>query len=448
VSAHWPYTLWLTNHSCTRPLLINQPGHQILGKDINKTKDLEGGQKFRIQPTIEAIRKYISSERLATQSNTYEFSSVSADQIVTAIGVHEFSEMGSGWKSWLNFCSFGKLALIVSNRKAFRASNACFESANVTEIPLILSKERHEYFVQRRTHNTGRHTVRDWGKRVYKFFLDKIIEEAPVVSIMDDDACFIRELRPGDVLRQGRLVVRGQNLIQARKLKREAAVEWLWPGKLGIGYFGGMDFPYPVWSRMLQEFRLFVIESVIEKMPLALMNRTGIYYGNISADELFVDALYTIPTGIGDEYALLYNFAYNSPAWKDKFHWNLVPMNSHEAAIASTIHNTATWGANRYDCPARGNHFPAEYLLFPRNVGLYYDIRNRTLKSAKFMPCMLGVSAEGCISGTPDDNEAFRLYYDVASRNSTLLESLLEAPTWARDAVVEKIWNRCIYSNF
>ena len=50
------------------------------------------------------------------------------------------------------------------------------------------------------------------------------------------------------------------------------------------------------------------------------MNRTGIYYGNISADELFVDALYTIPTGIGDEYALLYNFAYNSPAWKDKFH--------------------------------------------------------------------------------------------------------------------------------
>mmetsp|Transcript_6899 Transcript_6899/g.7881 ORF Transcript_6899/g.7881 Transcript_6899/m.7881 type:complete len:209 (+) Transcript_6899:33-659(+) len=185
----------------------------------------------------------------------------------------------------------------------------------------------------------------------WKFDLHKR-SNSSIVGVIDDDACLLKTLLPRDILNpQGKIIVRAM----------KGADQWHQVNyKVGLGYVGNFmtDFPVFWWSEMMND-----MESWAEEKFPFLKERAKANGHNIMWN--FIKHLYTL--GVPSKFNVIFNWAYDSPKWHDKYEWRISPDNF---TMPGSLH-VHNYGG----CPDINDnfHFGIDQLLYPFNLQYYYQ---------------------------------------------------------------------------
>lgn len=198
----------------------------------------------------------------------------------------------------------GSIVFDIDDHSMAARQRACFDRIKKGyPVPIVYTRPRAEHV------NNNNYM----GKRLWKFFADSYVTR-PIVAFADDDSCFIRPLKPADIVHRNQVRVRGINTFAARR-KNDALTTFLW-NRSAVGGFM-TDFPAALWTAMLPDLRAFVTRRV--------------FGTNVSTSPYqFIRACTTLQAKCGnwDEFSLLYHFAAFDPNWSSRYDLQLAPFAS------------------------------------------------------------------------------------------------------------------------
>ena len=206
-----------------------------------------------------------------------------------------------------------------------------------------------------------------YAKNSWKFWLDEYANVAPVIAILDDDACLVDHIVPADVLDgQGRIIQHG---IQLRGGGGGDYAAWMSDIHLPCLAHFMTEFPVYFWRDMLPDLRAWMVkEGVNETISL---NATR-------AKEQFWRAYANLFNrgGHKSEFNLIHNWAAADEKWKHNYSYRIAPQNlslgtsfhQHKPGCASKKHLS-----QRYDADIVARTWREHLLFYPNTANHAFE---------------------------------------------------------------------------
>jgi len=243
-----------------------------------------------------------------------------------------------------------------------------------------------------------------YAKNSWKFWLDEYENVAPVIAILDDDACLVDHFVPADVLdAQGRIIQHGIHVsVPADALDAQgkiiqhgihvsggAYVNWVTDIHLSFLAHFMTEFPVYIWRDMLPDLRAWMVkEGVNEEISPNVTRAKAQFwraYGN----------LFDRGQGHKSEFNLIHNWAAADEKWKHKYSYRIAPQN---LSLGTSFHQHKSGCAGKKHLSQRHTgdvkRSWREHLLFYPNTVNYHFFDDEVLDPIRFRSFFLGANPE------------------------------------------------------
>jgi len=232
----------------------------------------------------------------------------------------------------------------------------CLEQTD--SVPIVTTESK---FVG---HSTEGHIspsgITEFGRNHWKFFLDEYVEE-DIIAIIDDDACLLAKMDIEDIVNERKQLV-------TRSIAPSVPFGQFIKQELGWDFLGTFmtDFPVFIWRDMLPDVRKAIIDA--------------------SPHETFTHAFDWLIEHSNkkhrlSEFAILLNFAYSSPKWRDKYQWQV--FNTTDPASSPFIFGMSLHQHKDGKCwnSISDVSIPEHLYVYPNNLEYRYNAETN-----KFVP--------------------------------------------------------------
>lgn len=227
-----------------------------------------------------------------------------------------------------------------------------------------------------------------YAKNSWKFWLDEYENVAPVIAILDDDACLVDHFVPADVLdAHGKIIQHGIHV------NGGAFVNWVSDIHLPFLAHFMTEFPVYIWRDMLPDLRAWMVKEGVNEEISSNATRAKAQFWRAYAN------LFNRGHGHKSEFNLIHNWAAADERWKNKYRYRIAPQ---KLSLGTSFHQHRMGCAGKEHLSQRHTTGGVErtwreHLLFYPNTVNYHFFDDEVLDPIRFRSFFLGANPKDSV---------------------------------------------------